>query len=391
MPGSLYVISLNTLYFFKENKFLCSPGSAGCDCSDALKTEHPGDLQFKWLYATLERIASQPNAKVILSGHVPPVGSTDEQYWMTNCANHYIQLLTKFSNIIIASYYGHVNKDMVSFVASSNKPFPNELSFNTKTLSTKDNNNNNNNNTVYYGLFPVTPKTLDAINADDITILSVIQTTPSIVPVNNPGYRIGTLSMSGSSKSPIKYVDSFLEYTQYWTNINKANRDHENDDNEEIHYKLNYFEEYNSRTEYEFHNGLSDMNEWKKWYRKLQTNPKFRHRYESLMAVPGRSTSNNGGDDGKQLTLSPGLVAGVLIACSVIFVGAMGVLWVMLQRSKVQDPLEQQRLLAENLGTEAGGGDGDGDGVGSSIGGSRNASRLGRSKPSSGRPILRGV
>ncbi|XP_078255713.1 cyclic GMP-AMP phosphodiesterase SMPDL3A isoform X1 [Rhinoraja longicauda] len=98
---TLRIISLNTNLYYSPNKATGKlPDPAG---------------QFEWFEETLKR-AQQNKEKVYLIGHVPPG-------YLPDCLNitavrekdneRLVQILRKYSNVIVGQFYGHTHKDSI--------------------------------------------------------------------------------------------------------------------------------------------------------------------------------------------------------------------------------------------------------------------------------------
>lgn len=93
---SIRVISLNTLYFFKNN-FL----SASCKSGAS-----PGSLQLKWLESELKD-THEMNSKAIIIGHIPPM----DTFYHKDCLDKYLNVIHSFTNIISFQSFGHIHMD----------------------------------------------------------------------------------------------------------------------------------------------------------------------------------------------------------------------------------------------------------------------------------------
>jgi len=100
IPNHLVVISLNTLYFFDSNLAV-----NGC----VAKSE-PGYKHFEWLRAQLDGIR-QRGMKVMLIGHVPPARVDSKTDWVESCWQKYTLWQQQYRDIIVGSFYGHMNID----------------------------------------------------------------------------------------------------------------------------------------------------------------------------------------------------------------------------------------------------------------------------------------
>jgi hypothetical protein len=108
-------------------------------------------------------------------------------------------------NYISTQYFGHINKDMIHFVVSKRL-----LATNTTTTTTPTHlptNASNNDITKAppklpkrpifkrnpYKFVSIVPDSLNEIDLNEMYITSALSTSASVVPVYNPGFRVGTL------------------------------------------------------------------------------------------------------------------------------------------------------------------------------------------------------
>ncbi|KAK3771042.1 hypothetical protein RRG08_002090 [Elysia crispata] len=91
-------MSVNTILYIRENSL-------------TVGVTDPAD-QFKWMGRVLEA-ARQNGEKVIVTGHVQPGFRTPglRQLFQMNFLRRYIDLLTSYSDVIVASHYGHDHAD----------------------------------------------------------------------------------------------------------------------------------------------------------------------------------------------------------------------------------------------------------------------------------------
>mgnify|MGYP001809634477 CR=1 FL=1 len=90
------VITLNTLYFFKNN-FLAE------SCKSSLS---PGSTQLKWLESEFQEMQYK-GAKALIIGHIPPL----ELFYFENCLEPLLKLFSEYSSLISFQAYGHVHID----------------------------------------------------------------------------------------------------------------------------------------------------------------------------------------------------------------------------------------------------------------------------------------
>lgn len=93
---NLKLISLNTLYFSKDN-FL----SESCTSETS-----PGMIQLDWLESEL-KLLKEKKSKAIIIGHIPPIDS----FYHGNCLEKLINIFDIYSNDISCQIYGHLHID----------------------------------------------------------------------------------------------------------------------------------------------------------------------------------------------------------------------------------------------------------------------------------------
>ncbi|RHZ59346.1 hypothetical protein Glove_364g40 [Diversispora epigaea] len=183
----LSVLSLNSMYFYKEN--LLVP-----DCE---KEDSPGSKQLKWIERELIN-AKEENRKIYISHHVPPLDSDGSPAFYEKCYEKYIQLLGDYSNIIYGHFTGHTNLDTLTFVTSTFRTFG-------ESLKKK------------YNLILVTDEEKEESHSNDPVVL-VLNNAPSIIPVNNPAIREYVYSTKDNNDFGV-----LLNYFQYFANLTEAN------------------------------------------------------------------------------------------------------------------------------------------------------------------------
>jgi len=176
-PG-LSVVSLNTLHWFVEN-----PLAKDCDGKSI------GSAQLTWLEGVL-KTAKQNSQRVYLMGHVPPIDETTKKVYLPQCLKEYVNLSGKYADVIVSQFHGHTDCDIFSFVVQS--------------AGKTD-----------YDLITVTKKSPPQFAAGNAQkVVGVLNNGPSIIPDNNPAMRVYDYSPKDGQ---------ILDYTQYYTDLNKAN------------------------------------------------------------------------------------------------------------------------------------------------------------------------
>jgi endopolyphosphatase len=86
VPSRLYLISLNSLYFFEKNAAVDACGNE----------EDPGSEELLWLELQFELIREQ-GGKVWVTGHVPP----EKGNWYPDCLDRYSELVIRYREIVL--------------------------------------------------------------------------------------------------------------------------------------------------------------------------------------------------------------------------------------------------------------------------------------------------
>lgn len=109
-PG-LYIIGLNTNYWTTLNPQLTNTSSEAYQL---------GQEQFLWLNTTLSNLTLM-NKKVLITGHIPPMGFWLNNYWAT-----YRRIMTLYPSTVVASFFGHTHVDQFTLVRSCSEIQPNQ-------------------------------------------------------------------------------------------------------------------------------------------------------------------------------------------------------------------------------------------------------------------------
>ncbi|KAI7901589.1 Metallo-dependent phosphatase-like protein [Cokeromyces recurvatus] len=187
VPGLLRVISLNTLYFFGSNDVVNA-------CSDP---KSAGAQHMRWLRSQLKK-ARKEDMKVILIGHVPPTVKT----FKDSCLDDYIQLSTKYADIITAHMYGHSNIDHFQIIG---KDFM-ESTDAGRFIST---------------LHEQYKRAQMTKNRKDLVAIHV---APPMLPLFYPSFRINEYDTK---------TGHWLKYSQWYTNLTYWNEQQEKKEEEE--------------------------------------------------------------------------------------------------------------------------------------------------------------
>ncbi|KAG1783321.1 Metallo-dependent phosphatase-like protein [Suillus placidus] len=182
IPDALAAISLNTMYFYHNNKAV-----RGCLVGDA---SDPGNIQFDWLEEQLEmyRARQMQVLDAEFSGHVPP----SDAHYFPECYYRYVELSLRYQNVILGSLFGVSN---FYFRMPSH----------------------NFEGTIFEALmadFEALVKGSEHLNYDDYAVVSV---SPSLVPNPYlPSFRVFSYNISGLGSTTVGAVgeDEYLLMTK---------------------------------------------------------------------------------------------------------------------------------------------------------------------------------
>ncbi|KAG0359335.1 Endopolyphosphatase [Mortierella sp. AD032] len=96
VPDKITVVSLNTLYFYKNNAAV-----DGCKEED-----QPGTEQMDWLETELDKLRHR-GMVAYLTGHVPP----DMKSYSPTCYSRYTKIALANQDVVVGHLYGHANID----------------------------------------------------------------------------------------------------------------------------------------------------------------------------------------------------------------------------------------------------------------------------------------
>ncbi|TKY85243.1 hypothetical protein EX895_006323 [Sporisorium graminicola] len=103
LPNRLAAMSLNTLYFYDNNKAVdgCVKTKRGKG-----KDVDPGTAQLDWLEVQLDLFRKR-GMQVHLLGHVPPTAGN----YFERCYRRYTDIVLRFQDTVVGQHFGHMNTD----------------------------------------------------------------------------------------------------------------------------------------------------------------------------------------------------------------------------------------------------------------------------------------
>lgn len=100
LPNKLAAMSLNTLYFYDNNKAV-----DGCVKRKGKEVD-PGTAQLDWLEVQLD-LFRRRGMQVHLLGHVPPTAGN----YFGKCYRRYTDIVLRFQDTVVGQHFGHMNTD----------------------------------------------------------------------------------------------------------------------------------------------------------------------------------------------------------------------------------------------------------------------------------------
>ncbi|KAI8819829.1 Metallo-dependent phosphatase-like protein [Fimicolochytrium jonesii] len=320
-------ISLNTLYFFAEN-------TAVDDCEI---TENTGAVvQLSWLEEKLTH-ARQQNEKVVIIGHVPPIDHNDNPLYKPNCLRLFLQTIGDHAEVVLSQFYGHINKDVIYLLTRQG-----DESIDPRKPST-------------YALNAVTPKTVIDLQKQNRTILSVSQTSSSILPVHNTGVKAGVISIR-------PHDTHIMRESQWFIDIVRANDKFASSPGQPSVSPITFKEACKTDDDYK----MQDLKprSYQEWLKRLHDEAKLDLTLDDVELKAGKGKKPRSQilkkygycmdalekqphpPPDNHLSLSPAVVRAVLISATVVFVGLMVAFYFFVQYlEKDGDVLERQRLF----------------------------------------------
>ncbi|KAG2141710.1 Metallo-dependent phosphatase-like protein [Suillus bovinus] len=195
IPDALAAISLNTMYFYHNNKAV-----RGCLVNDA---SDPGNLQFDWLEEQLKMFRAR-QMQVWVTGHIPP----SDYHYFPECYYRYTELSLRYQDIILGSLFGHLNVDHFYFVKAADLNVSPEED---RMIS------HSSEGTMFEALmadFKALAKRSKHLNYDDYAVVNV---SPSLVPNPYlPSFRVFSYNISGLGSTTVGAVgeDEYLLMTK---------------------------------------------------------------------------------------------------------------------------------------------------------------------------------
>ncbi|KAM3583665.1 hypothetical protein VKS41_003637 [Umbelopsis sp. WA50703] len=222
MPDGPTVISLNSMYFYSKNY----------EVEDCDSPESPGAIQLVWLRNQLLK-AQKDQRVVYIMSHVPPIEK--EELYHPACFTAYVNLLGNYSKTIAGHFTGHTNDDTLSVLYKTANSFT---------------------------LTALTSKSQMNFRPEDV--VNVLTNAPSIIPVNNPGFRIYSYDV---------HDGGLFGWDQYWADLDEANAKGD----------ITWRKEYSSKVTY----GVNKLNTpgWQKLVYNLKMQKKTFSQYNTYVKV----------------------------------------------------------------------------------------------------------
>ncbi|KAL7746344.1 Acid sphingomyelinase-like phosphodiesterase 3b [Sorochytrium milnesiophthora] len=202
---SVVVVSLNTMYMYKEN-------TAAGDCDDA---RGPARRTLVWFEDAL-RAARANQQKAVVMGHVPPAYPPDTPLYKPTCYRQFVDMLGEYSDVVLSMHSGHLNFDSTSFVYRRRPRRRDDASDNSGDDNADDDGDNGDVEAgPTYDILTVSDVIKQAerttegddnlkgskpkrgqVSADKVELLVPLYMAPSVIPANNPGVRVMQLNLT---------------------------------------------------------------------------------------------------------------------------------------------------------------------------------------------------
>ncbi|KAJ3110381.1 Endopolyphosphatase [Phlyctochytrium bullatum] len=187
--SNLSILSLNTMWFYNFNN-----GAPDCDVATA-----PGNQMMAWMDRELTDLQTR-GRKAIVIGHIPPKDGINAVAYKPTCYEKFLKLVGKHSDVINLSLFGHINYDQLQFLTHDTASGAYTLTaINSTTLPQEAN-----------------PLKAPATSS----IVHVMQTAPSIIPLYNPSARVYYYARVSGQRGA---AGTILDYVQLYSDLNKDN------------------------------------------------------------------------------------------------------------------------------------------------------------------------
>ncbi|KAJ3298815.1 Endopolyphosphatase [Borealophlyctis nickersoniae] len=107
IPGRLVITSINTMYLSDSNDFVKDCRKSGRGDEEA----HGGDAVLTFLEEVVLAPAKKKGLGVYIVGHVPP----NPLNYFDECYDRYSKLVREYKDVILGSFFGHMNADHFFF------------------------------------------------------------------------------------------------------------------------------------------------------------------------------------------------------------------------------------------------------------------------------------
>ena len=228
VPGRLWGVSLNTLYFTNRNRAIDD-----CLKMNSLKKKKKkhrngpsaGNDVLDWLEHSVLIPARAKGVHVYLSGHIPP----NVAEYLEGCYKEFSKLTLKYADVVIAQYYGHMNIDHFFFTTPNqqlkrkamNRRHPAQSLPETDLQTFMDDDVGDSIPKWLYIYFDNLISHFGKIKHHDIVPHPVF-VSPSIIPVFNPGLRVYLYHAEEGSEAEFNY-GAVLDYEQYFADLDDWN------------------------------------------------------------------------------------------------------------------------------------------------------------------------
>ncbi|SJX60952.1 related to PPN1-vacuolar endopolyphosphatase [Sporisorium reilianum f. sp. reilianum] len=180
LPNRLAAMSLNTLYFYDNNKAV-----DGCVKTKRGKGKEvdPGTAQLDWLEVQLDLFRKR-GMQVHLLGHVPPTAGN----YFERCYRRYTDIVLRFQDTVVAQHFGHMNTDAFFIQEDEEAAYRQQR----QDVHVKEDG--------LPGDLKQDYSTLPGKGRTDEDMYSVFYIAPSIIPTFYPSIRLWTYNVSEEAR-----------------------------------------------------------------------------------------------------------------------------------------------------------------------------------------------
>ncbi|GAC98985.1 hypothetical protein PHSY_006582 [Pseudozyma hubeiensis SY62] len=195
LPNRLAAMSLNTLYFYDNNKAVdgCVKTKRGSKGKDV----DPGTAQLDWLEVQLNLFRSR-GMQVHLLGHVPPTAGN----YFERCYRRYTDIVLRYQDTVVGQHFGHMNTDAFFIQEDEEEAYQQEIEKNNEVEAQEE--------PGLPGDLKQDYSTLPGKGRTNEDMYSVFYIAPSIIPTFYPSIRLWTYNTSEAARYVAAHSSSLI-------------------------------------------------------------------------------------------------------------------------------------------------------------------------------------